>query len=302
MKIYLLDIDSSMTDEWEKAFNDIENIEVVNDNFKHFMDTHNDVDGIVSPANSFGLMDGGYDKAIIDYLGRNAQTNVFTILNIIFDGYQPIGSCCPIVFDKYTILHTPTMRYPEEIIDERVVFDCMLSCLNCANKSNIKSIVIPAFGGCTGKVSKDIIAKLMYFAYIVYCNKENYITMDWKGVNAIRQNLNNIINSKDINLNKLSTSDYIMGSLATVTNPELYAINHINTLETNLPSLENYIKDNHHIQKQVSGMLQDYSEPKYKCPKCGGNVRKNLTMVLTSIPPKYRYECDKCDHVDFHKF
>ena len=28
---------------------------------------------IVSPANSYGLMDGGYDKAIIDYFGKSLR-------------------------------------------------------------------------------------------------------------------------------------------------------------------------------------------------------------------------------------
>ena len=305
MKIYLLDIDKSMTDIWKREFNEIENLEIINDNFNHFMDTHEDIDGIVSPANSFGIMTGGYDKAIIDYLGERAQTNVYTILDILFDGYQPIGTCCPIVFDKYTILHTPTMRTPEEIIDQRVVFDCMLSCLNCAKKSKLESIVIPAFGACTGKVPKNIVAELMRFAYDIFINdvNESFTTDNWKYARYISNTLNNII-SEVHNLNRLSASNCITDSLAIDRiSLDMGSTQAVNTIETNsLSSLEEYIKNNDHIQKQVSGMIQDFSEPKYKCPKCGGSVRKNLTMVLTSLPPKYRYECDQCDYVDFHEF
>jgi len=37
--------------------------ETVQDGFRHFMETHA-VQCVVSPANAFGLMDGGYDSAI----------------------------------------------------------------------------------------------------------------------------------------------------------------------------------------------------------------------------------------------
>lgn len=171
MKLYLLDINTSMVEKWKFYFHHLlhdDNIEIVNDDFKHFMDTHLDIDGIVSPANSFGLMDGGYDKAIIDYLGKQAQINVLTMIDSAYKRYQPIGTCLPVVFNKYTILHTPTMRTPEEIIDSRVIFDCMYSCLVKAKQLDLKNIVVPAFGGCTGGVQKDIIARNMAYAYMVF--------------------------------------------------------------------------------------------------------------------------------------
>ena len=171
MQIYLLDINKEMTDAWHKYFKGIGDIEIVNDYFSNFMNHHPEIDGIVSPANSFGLMDGGYDKAIIDYLGERAQTNILTMLDAVYDGYQPIGTCLSVPFDKYIILHTPTMRTPEVIVDHRVIFDCMRSCLLEASKQKCKSIVIPAFGGLTGRVPYDTIARMMFFAYKQAHNK-----------------------------------------------------------------------------------------------------------------------------------
>lgn len=176
MKIYLLDINKDMTDAWSEYFG-IYDIEIINQDFVTFMNQHPDVDGIVSPANSFGLMDGGYDKAIIDYLGERAQTNVLTMLSNIYNGYQPVGTCLAVPYDKYIILHTPTMRTPETIIDSRVIYDCMHSCLLTAKQKDCKSIVIPAFGGLTGKVPCDVIAKMMFFAYqncMVYRAKQSW--------------------------------------------------------------------------------------------------------------------------------
>ncbi len=175
MKIYLLDINKDMTDAWCKYFKDIEGVEIVNDYFANFMDEHPEITGIVSPANSFGLMDGGYDKAIIDYLGERAQTNVLTMLDAVYKGYQPIGTCLPIPFGKYTILHTPTMRTPEIIVDHRVIYDCMRSCLLKAIESKCEFVVIPAFGGLTGKVPYDTIARMMFLAYQQLCNKPREI-------------------------------------------------------------------------------------------------------------------------------
>ena len=165
MKIYLLDINKDMTIAWQEYFKDFDNVEIINDSFSNFMNLHIEIDGIVSPANSFGLMDGGYDKAIIDYLGQQAQTNVFTLLSIVYNGYQPVGTSLCVPFGKYIILHTPTMRTPEKIIDDRIIYDCMYSCILEAKKKNLSNIVIPAFGGCTGDVPYRKIAKLMYLAY-----------------------------------------------------------------------------------------------------------------------------------------
>lgn len=195
MRIYLLCDKPEMIKYWGYEFNsnrtmlDYKNTIIISNNsFYEFMKTFHDIEGIVSPANSFGYMDGGYDKAIIDYLGEQAQTNVLTMLNSITDGYQPVGTCIGIPFGKYTILHTPTMRYPEEIIDPRVVFDCMLSVLKYCDKNNIKSVVIPAFGEGTGKVSKSEVAKYMALAYSFHI-QDKPKNIDWSFVRDLKQKL-----------------------------------------------------------------------------------------------------------------
>jgi hypothetical protein len=42
-----------------------------------------------------------------------------------------------------------------------------------------------------------------------------------------------------------------------------------------------------------------YSEPKYKCPKCGGGMCRNETIILMSYPPQRQYECNKCGYVNY---
>lgn len=177
MKIYLLDINENMTYAWRTYFGNLNNIEIVNDSFLNFMIEHPDINGIVAPANSFGLMTGGYDKAIIDYLGPGAQINVSTALKKAYNGYQPVGTCCAIPYSNYFILHTPTMRTPEPIIDYRVIYDCMRSCLLKAKQLKLDAVVVPAFGALTGRIPHDLVAKLMYLAYEHLNNPP--IEIDW---------------------------------------------------------------------------------------------------------------------------
>lgn len=48
-----------------------------------------------------------------------------------------------------------------------------------AINKNCKSVVIPAFGGSVGRVEPDIIAKMMYRAYLQIFDEEERKTIDW---------------------------------------------------------------------------------------------------------------------------
>lgn len=66
-------------------------------------------------------------------------------------------------------------------------------------------------------------------------------------------------------------------------------------LSTDLPTADEYRKSigcPHYYQRE-------WSEPKYICPKCGGGMCKNETMVFASNPPQYKYQCNKCGHVEY---
>ena len=183
MKIYLLDINKEMTDAWQKYF-DLPNVEIVNEDFAVFIDNHPNIEAIVSPANSFGLMDGGYDKAIINYFGDELMKDVQKSIMFNWHGEQPVGTSMSVPIFNRTIdtifgfkiailIHTPTMRTPEEIKDYRIIYQCMRTTLIEALRKEVDSIVIPAFGGATGKVPCDEIAKMMFLAYKQIYNPPN---------------------------------------------------------------------------------------------------------------------------------
>ena len=60
-----------------------------------------------------------------------------------------------------------------------------------------------------------------------------------------------------------------------------------------LPSEEEYVKLR---RPQMDLNLNVKSEPKYRCPKCSGIVRKCVGFALATYPAQYRYECDDCDY------
>lgn len=166
-KIYLLDYNLEMVNAWKKEFAEYQEIIIIHDDFKHFMDEY-DIECVVSPANSFGIMDGGYDLAITNYFGDSLQKEVQKYIRHYFYGEQPLGTSfiIDIPHSEKKLIHTPTMQIPKPIKDDFIIYQCMRVTLMEALNNNIKSIVIPAFGGNCGKISFDIIAKNMKNAYL----------------------------------------------------------------------------------------------------------------------------------------
>lgn len=56
-------------------------------------------------------------------------------------------------------------------------------------------------------------------------------------------------------------------------------------------------------ENEIRGKSEDKWKPLkragYVCPKCGqGTMKLDEGIVLTSNPPQYRYQCDKCGYVE----
>lgn len=186
MQIYLLDFNEKMVDAWKKhfhpIFDDVAPVEFIQSDFGAFMEKHeSDIDAVVSPANSYGLMDGGYDDALTKYFGKEMQLAVQKKIIQQFYGEQPVGTSISLKIPRRNVLliHTPTMRTPSAIKDSTIIYQCMRTTLMEAINNNCKSVVIPAFGGSVGRVEPDIIAKMMYRAYLQIFDEEERKTIDW---------------------------------------------------------------------------------------------------------------------------
>lgn len=186
MQIYLLDFNEKMVDAWKyffhPIFDDIAPVEFVQSDFGTFMEKHeSDIDAVVSPANAYGLMDGGYDEALTKYFGNELQLMVQKKIVQELYGEQPVGTSISLKIPHRNIrlIHTPTMRTPSEIKDPTIIYQCMRTTLMEAINNNCKSVVIPAFGGSTGRVEPDIIAKMMYRAYLQIFDEKEREAINW---------------------------------------------------------------------------------------------------------------------------
>ena len=98
---------------YKKCFEN-EDVVLINDSFEIFM-SKNKVECVVSPANSFGLMDGGFDLAITKWYGDQLQKRVQQYIIDNFYGEQHVGSSFIIETGKENeyLIHTLTMQTPQ---------------------------------------------------------------------------------------------------------------------------------------------------------------------------------------------
>ena len=186
MKIYILECNDIKVNALKEAFKG-QDVEVVKGDFVSFMETH-DVECVVSPANAFGIMDGGYDLAIRSYFGYDLQINVQEYILNHYYGEQPLGTSFIIdIKDGKKLIHTPTMRVPSKIKDPLIVYQAMRTTLMCAKENKVKSIVIPFFGTGTGRVGMRMAADLMLLA-LKSINHPKLVT-DWSDVDDFAERL-----------------------------------------------------------------------------------------------------------------
>lgn len=131
-------------------------------------------DCLVSPANSFGMMDGGMDAAITRFFGVALEHRVQDCILDDYLGEQPVGTSLIVEtgHPKHPFLaHTPTMRVPMSIQDTDVPYTAMWAMLLAVRRHNkthprkIKSVVCPGLGTGIGRVPYREAARQMAIAY-----------------------------------------------------------------------------------------------------------------------------------------
>lgn len=111
--LILADHWAPLTRAWSEAFAPFEAVHVHDGDFFAL-----DADAMVSPANSFGIMDGGLDAAIRAELGGHVQTDVQARILERHHGELPVGAAeiVPTHHARWPFLVVaPTMRVPESV-------------------------------------------------------------------------------------------------------------------------------------------------------------------------------------------
>lgn len=162
MKVILCDQNEMLCAAWRSMFGGLESVEV----------RHGDIfaceaEAIVSPANSFGFMDGGIDAAYLDRFdrfGHDIQTRLQVEI-CVHGGELLVGEALPVKIigldNPEWMISAPTMRTPRVIIDRDAVRLSTRAALRCAIKLDVESILFPGMGAGSGRVPPEIVASEM---------------------------------------------------------------------------------------------------------------------------------------------
>ena len=174
MKIQLIDRNKEMCEQWEMCFSDCNDVVVHNGDFFSLK-----TDCVVSPANSFGFMDGALDLAISKKIGWQVQRKLQNQIAEKYLGEILVGQAELVETDFEEIpfcISAPTMRVPSILKDTVNVYlasKAIFSLLK--NEDRIKTVTISGLGTGVGKVPYDICAKQMKQAYNdVWLDKYNF--------------------------------------------------------------------------------------------------------------------------------
>lgn len=183
MKLILLATKPLLHLEFQENFQDLPNVEIFPGKFEQLPE----FDCIVSAANSFGLMDGGIDLAIIDFFGKELMAKVQQNILTKYLGEQPVGTSMIVETgdSKHPfIAHTPTMRLPMSIAGTDNVYSAMWAMLLAVRQHNqsaeklINIIACPGLGTATGKLPFSEAAKQMALAYQNFLHPPQFLNWE----------------------------------------------------------------------------------------------------------------------------
>ncbi len=170
--IILGDKNPELIDAWNRVFGDLVEVEVRGGNLLLTR-----ADALVSPANSFGFMDGGFDWSISELLDWKIQAVVQETIKRKHDGELLVGfaEIVPTRHDRFPYLVcAPTMRVPQDVADTVNAFLAMRAVLHAVEKFNkenddeIRTVAIPGLATGIGKMPFDRCAHQMRAAYDLF--------------------------------------------------------------------------------------------------------------------------------------
>jgi O-acetyl-ADP-ribose deacetylase (regulator of RNase III) len=166
MKIILAGLSSKLLDAWTEYFGKEENVSIIEGDI-----TQIECDAMVSPANSFGFMDGGLDFALSERFGWDLEKRLQKIIKDSPEGELLVGQAILIETGDIIVpylISAPTMRVPTNFnIDTSInAYLAMKAILiKAKTNDNISSIAIPGLCTGVGRMQPIISAQQMFQAY-----------------------------------------------------------------------------------------------------------------------------------------
>lgn len=165
--IILCDMQPALVRAWEQAFAPFPEVVIEQGDLLEV-----EADAYVSPANSYGIMDGGIDLALSTRFPRIEKRVQEAIAGV--DILLPVGQALVVeTEDGYVsyLVCAPTMEVPSHVGHTNNAFRAMLALLkavekfNAANEEPITSVGIPGLCTGVGGMEPAVAAQQMALAY-----------------------------------------------------------------------------------------------------------------------------------------
>ncbi|TBU22315.1 macro domain-like protein [Dichomitus squalens] len=222
VKFILFDISPKLVSAWNESFPNLvskdvlENITIKGASLE---DLNMPFDTVVSPANSFGRLDGSFDQVLSDWIAPEDDNDALThaaqaVLYARWRGYAPAGTCTLVPLgktkcanNKLGVRHValcPTMRIPESVRwHKEVVYNCVWSLLVEIDNHNeaiaedsegaarrglreIETVAMTGLATGVGRVPVDMCARQMALAFAHYheakAKPEKWGALQWTDI------------------------------------------------------------------------------------------------------------------------
>lgn len=163
MDLYLIDKNPDVVAAWQDCFAGLDRVFISEGDILSVAQ-----DTLVSPANSYGFMDGGIDRVYTQFFGLAIQQNLQDVIGARPEGYLPIG-CAELIKTNHNrvpyIIAAPTMVTPEAVPSQNC-FYAMIAILKLTSRySYISKVFCPGLATGIGCVPPKLAAKEMATAY-----------------------------------------------------------------------------------------------------------------------------------------
>jgi O-acetyl-ADP-ribose deacetylase (regulator of RNase III) len=145
-----------LADAWERFCGEFGFVEVSRESILEA-----DADAVVSPANSFGFMDGGIDAIYRDHFGPAIQDNVRKAILEQHHGELLVGDALMVETGDERIprlICAPTMRVPMRLGETVNPYLAARAVFLLAEREGVKRVAMPGLGTGVGRVSGNVCA------------------------------------------------------------------------------------------------------------------------------------------------
>lgn len=207
MHLVLADINDSLYQAWQVAFEGVEAVQL-----EHGSIFDVACDALVSPANSFGYMDGGLDLRISQFFGWHVQERLQTRIRERHFGELLVGAAEIVETDHSKIpycISAPTMRVPmilgKESVNTYLAARAIFLLVQHGHLADgrpirevVQTVAMPGLGTGVGKVPPKVCALQMRVAYEQVLNEKFDFPTSWQEAMYRHQRLYTDNNLRDL--------------------------------------------------------------------------------------------------------